>query len=69
MATDHIQPQPGRRPVYPVDVDDDAKKETRPAKSLPVARAAIVDSIQGLAGSTRDAASESHQRSSAPLRR
>ena len=33
MSTDTIQPQPGRRPVYPVDSDDEAaaaSKQSRP---------------------------------------
>ncbi|WP_157275351.1 hypothetical protein [Pelomonas sp. Root1444] len=36
MATDHIQPMPGRRPVYPVDADDGGQadaKTRRPGKS------------------------------------
>jgi hypothetical protein len=36
MATDHIQPMPGRRPVYPVDAEDGGQtghKEQQPGKS------------------------------------
>jgi hypothetical protein len=36
MTTDHIQPMPGRRPVYPVDVEDGGlagDKTQKPGKS------------------------------------
>lgn len=42
MATDHIQPQPGRRPVYPVDADGD-EKEPKPTKPPRVAPAGSPD--------------------------
>ena len=42
MPTDHIQPQPGRRPVYPVD-NDDRGKSPQPTKSSPVAPAGGAD--------------------------
>jgi len=40
MATDQVHPMPGRRPVYPVDTDDDGQKgDKRPSheKTPPVA--------------------------------
>lgn len=36
MATDHIQPMPGRRPVYSVDEDDESKGTPPAPKNHPV---------------------------------
>lgn len=35
MSTEPIQPLPGRRPVYPVDVDAGGGSESPPAKPVP----------------------------------
>lgn len=32
MATEQVQPMPGRRPVYPVDSDDDGQTGNKPSR-------------------------------------
>jgi len=46
MTTDHIQPMPGRRPVYPVDAEDGektAEKRPKSDSSSPVAPTGSAD--------------------------